>query len=301
MLMAHKIIDPHVHFFELKKGHYDWLKHDHKPHWPDKPVINRHFNLEDLALNEHFELWGLVHIEAGFDNMQPQREIEWLESSMSSKLKPNTDFAFCSIGFIDITQEHKAFISQLKLFNRYSSFRGVRYILDEQVFGALNQNNTLKNITAIEDYDLIFELHFDASSSLHTQQVVSIFKAFKRLKLVLNHAGFIHQFEYDDKTHACISALTELDTLHIKLSGFEMTNRQYQTKSMSDTLTKFSQFFDANRLMLASNFPLTILSKPYCEYWTDALAVCKSSNIDFEQLAFKTAKDFYQIDVGNIA
>jgi predicted TIM-barrel fold metal-dependent hydrolase len=117
----------------------------------------------------------------------------------------------------------------------------------------------------------------------------------------LNHAGFIHQFEHEGKTDKSISAIAKLDSLHIKLSGFEMTDRQYQSKTMSDTFTKFAQYFDVNRLMLASNFPLTLFSKSYCDYWIDAEAACKSSNLDFEQLAFKTARDFYQIGVENIA
>jgi predicted TIM-barrel fold metal-dependent hydrolase len=295
------MIDPHVHFFELNKGKYDWLKHGNEPHWLDKHIINRDFSLDDLALNDDFELCGLVHIEAGFDNKQPQREIAWLESSMKLKSKPSKKFAFCSIGFIDITLEHKVFISQLNLFNQYSSFRGLRYILDEQVFSVLSQKNTLKNIAVIEERDLIFELHFNATSTLDANQVVSVFKDFKRLKLVLNHAGFIHQFEHEGKTDKSISAIAKLDNLHIKLSGFEMTDRQYQCKTMSDTITQFAECFDVNRLMLASNFPLTLFSKLYCDYWIDALAACKSSDLDFDQIAFKTARDFYQIDVENIA
>ena len=76
-----KIIDPHLHLFDLKQGDYHWLKADNPPNWPDKNVINNTFDEQDLSLSPPLSLAGFVHIEAGFDNLQPWRELNYLQKS----------------------------------------------------------------------------------------------------------------------------------------------------------------------------------------------------------------------------
>ena len=89
------IIDPHIHFFNLSKGQYLWLAPDVEPFWPDKYKINRDFFEPDLMISPNNKLLGFVHIEAGFNNQQPQQEIAWLEKSCH--------LPFRTIAFADIT------------------------------------------------------------------------------------------------------------------------------------------------------------------------------------------------------
>ena len=72
-----KIIDPHLHLFDLSQGEYSWLKPECPPFWPDKSLVAKNFSEHDLRLNESLKLTGFVHIDAGFNNQQPRREIAW--------------------------------------------------------------------------------------------------------------------------------------------------------------------------------------------------------------------------------
>ena len=62
-----KIIDAHLHLFDLQAGEYRWLSPDNPPFWPDKPVIAKNFSESDLVVSAPEQLSGFVHIEAGFD------------------------------------------------------------------------------------------------------------------------------------------------------------------------------------------------------------------------------------------
>ena len=76
--MSTNIIDPHVHFFNLLDGQYTWLQGSNPPAWPNLEKIKRPISAQQLANSTDFKLKGLVHIEAGFDNSAPIKELNWL-------------------------------------------------------------------------------------------------------------------------------------------------------------------------------------------------------------------------------
>ena len=124
-----KVIDPHLHLFDLSQGQYRWLRAGNPPNWPDKHLIQRNFADGDLELNGEIELAGFVHIEAGFDNEASWREIEWLENSVK---KP-----FRSIACVDLTWPVEDFQVAISKLQQYSSFVGVRHILDDDTLARI--------------------------------------------------------------------------------------------------------------------------------------------------------------------
>ena len=123
------IIDPHLHLFDLNKGQYHWLKAENPPFWPDKSVIAKNFREQNLKLAPPLNLAGFVHIEAGFDNQQPWREIAWLEQNCQSN--------FRSVASLDITLMPEIFSQQLDKLLAYKSVVGIRHILDDEALSIL--------------------------------------------------------------------------------------------------------------------------------------------------------------------
>ncbi|MFT5708807.1 MAG: L-fuconolactonase, partial [Oceanospirillaceae bacterium] len=117
-----KIIDPHLHLFDLDLGQYSWLKTKNPPYWPDKNIINKNFAPIDLTLEPPFEHAGFIHIEAGFDNIAPWREVQWLESIVTGRFK--------TIANIDLTLPATDFLALIKRLTQQSSVIGFRHILD---------------------------------------------------------------------------------------------------------------------------------------------------------------------------
>jgi hypothetical protein len=149
-----KIIDPHLHLFNLQKGNYAWLKPQNPPFWPDKHLINKSFIEADLWLQQPNHLSGFVHIEAGFDNQQPWREIDWLDQHCTLPFK--------SVAFADITTTNfGAHVDQLK---QYKSLAGIRHILDEQAEQILRTTLVHQHFALLSDYELSFD---DLVRSIH--------------------------------------------------------------------------------------------------------------------------------------
>lgn len=283
------IIDPHLHLFDLTQGDYHWLQASQAPHWPDKNKIHNNFSEQDLELEANINLVGFVHIEAGFDNKQPHREIQWLEQTCR--------LAFKSIAFLDITSSD--FTEQLAQLRQFKSFVGIRHILDQQLPEILNQQNTLKNLQLLAASDLIFEAQFDIANSNHCQLFVDTIKLCINLKVVINHAGFAVNNKANDKYHKSLVLLASLDDCWIKCSGWEMQNRDWQVSDIKPLMEFIIRTFGIERVMLASNFPVSNLSMSYNQLW-QRYSVELLSDFSLEQkkqLSVNNAKLFYRFDL----
>ena len=141
-----KIIDPHLHLFNLQRGDYAWLKPQNPPFWSDKHLINKNFIEADILLSPPNQLAGFVHIEAGFDNHQPWREIDWLQQHCTLPFK--------SVAFADITTT--TFAEHLEQLKQRNSVVGIRHILDDQAEQILSSTLIHRHFELLAEYELSF-------------------------------------------------------------------------------------------------------------------------------------------------
>jgi predicted TIM-barrel fold metal-dependent hydrolase len=206
MIKPMKVIDPHIHLFDLARGNYHWLDSKNPPFWPDKSKINHSFSEQDLKLGLSIELTGFVHIEAGFDNDEPWQEVTYLEQVCT---KP-----FRSIATIDLLSSSADFTATIKKLVAYNTIIGVRHILDEQALEILNDKQALLNFNILNKYGLVFETQlplaipcFDhlnrehsnkessnkKEASIKNSSVSALAKVItenSNITFIINHAGF---------------------------------------------------------------------------------------------------------------
>ncbi len=264
-----KIIDPHLHLFNVEQGDYYWLKPDTPPFWPDKSLINKTFEESDLALESDLTLAGFIHIEAGFDNSQPWRELAALEQTC------NTPFR--TIATIDLTasgHDFKKFITRLA---KFRSFVGVRHILDEQALSLLTNKQALSNFKLLNDFavnieqGLIFETQLAFTEHATVNALCDVISDNSDIRFIINHAGFppadLQSIEWQHWQNNLVK-LSIFPHVAIKCSGWEMTDRNYQSAWLNENLTVIFNVFGVKKMMLASNFPLCLFSKSsYQYYW----------------------------------
>lgn len=216
-----KIIDPHIHLFNLDDGNYNWLKPENPPFWPDKPTINQSFGQNDLDLEEHHQLAGFVHIEAGFDNDQPWQEVAWLEKACSLPMK--------SIATCDLTLPTAQFDEQLSRILTYKSVVGVRHILDDEASVLLTQKNVQVNLSTIAKCKLLFELQINVCE-LDSVHLFSMLAEQYSLTYTINHAGFPPLNSNGDQWQNWLAGLELLvnGNSAVKCSGWEMLSRDYE-------------------------------------------------------------------------
>lgn len=318
-----KIIDPHLHLFDLNQGEYSWLKPECPPFWPDKSLIEKNFSEHDLTLKESLTLAGFVHIEAGFNNQQPWREIAWLENTCK--------LPFRSVAMLDITLPKAEFLSQLDILKSFKSVVGIRYILDEDALTILSHKHCATNLATLAAYNLSFDLQMPLINTAAVDKLLTVLIQIPALKICINHAGWPPQYDVKETIKKSVKdnlgnsveakqwlqnlkRLASFNNVYIKCSGFEMVNRNYSISWAHNIIHQCINTFGISRVMLASNFPLNLFHDSYENTWLSYLSLTKNSlsnitnisntesadtsflynNEQFTQLCFSNAQHFYQ-------
>jgi predicted TIM-barrel fold metal-dependent hydrolase len=309
-----KIIDPHLHLFNLDQGDYHWLKADNPPFWPDKSIISKNFIEQDLTLNQPLHLAGFVHIEAGFDNLNPWREVAWLEQHCR---KP-----FRTIAFLDLSLEVSAFKSGLNKLKQFSSVVGIRHIFDDDALALQVLTQVKENLALVAEQALLFELQMPLDNLAAVDNIIAIAKAVPKLQLIINHAGWptLNSTENNTENNTKINAknsawltglqcLSQVANCAIKCSGWEMSDRTYQLNTVKIVINDCLEYFGDDRVMLASNFPLCLFSHSYQDYWDNQIKLIeqldnhllskklnKQLSIDLlkEKLCYSNAQRWYK-------
>lgn len=285
-----QIIDPHLHLFARDLGAYTWLKAENPPFWEDKAIINQDFTPQHLELAAPLKLAGWVHIEAGFDNTAPWREIEWLESIPKTTQRTTMKTVAC----VDLTLPASLFNEMLTRSCNYQSVVGVRHILDEQAAELLSQAQVLKNLATLSARGLIFECQLTGSDSPAISQLQQVLTQLPQLKMALNHAAFpqLATQSYQQWLNN-MQLLAKFDQLHVKISGFEMLDRNYQVSYIQQVTDDLIATFGIERLMFASNFPLCLFSNSYQTLW-ETYCQLALSDTQKKRLMADNAQTFYQ-------
>jgi predicted TIM-barrel fold metal-dependent hydrolase len=285
-----KIIDPHLHLFDIEQGDYQWLKAENPPFWSDKKIIASNFTEKDLQLSSPFELAAFVHIEAGFDNLQPSREIAWLERTCS--------LPFRSIASINLLLPSNEFQQTLDKLCEYKSVVGVRDILDESAFDYLSNPLVRKNLALLEKQQLIFECQMPLTDVAATAQLIEVLNDLPTLNLVINHAGCPPENvngESWTNWQKSLQSLSHFENICIKISGFEMINRNYSATWQQLVINQCLNTFGLHKTMLASNFPLCLFKGSYQEHWLSHKQNNQLSTKTIELLCYENAQRIYQI------
>jgi len=307
-----KILDPHLHFFDLSKGKYAWLKPQNPPFWPDKHIIARNMMPGQIVLNDRFNFVGGVHIEAGFDNGEPQKELHCLESDIYN-LTPH--FHFKSIAYINLLKSQNDFQLQMENLMISPTFVGVRCIFDDIMLDVSRQSKVLDNMKFLEKMGIIFEFQISVCDDVSTNALINLVSAVPELCVVINHAGLpplssLSSISIPGNTESSnkygsslwvswkqnLAFFAKLPNCFIKCSGFEMQDRNYTREHVLKVISFVHTLFGNERLMLASNFPLTLLSTSYSHYWQLLHDCAESAGLSSEQLMYSNAKRIYGFD-----
>jgi predicted TIM-barrel fold metal-dependent hydrolase len=183
------------------------------------------------------------------------------------------------------------FNSTLKSLKKHHSLIGVRHILDEQAFDILSSQQAQQNFASLNEIrDFIFELQLPLADKSVKEVMPLLIETISnnlQLRFIINHAGFppkrVPTDIYSDAWtlwQKNITALAQSSNVFIKCSGMEMVDRQYEMSWFSQITSDCIKAFSADRVMLASNFPLCLLgnklgnglgNKTYASYWQDII------------------------------
>lgn len=289
-----EIVDPHIHLWQLGVGHYHWLGSANAPAWPDKALLQQDYSVANLQLAPPFKLTGLVHIEAGFDNSAPERELAWLtEQPIPCPYK--------AVAFLDCSLAPEQVHTNLQALLPYQP-AGVRHIFEGDDEQWLHTPQLEQIAVSLVQHQLILEIQCTLASAKNVARIQQLALQFPDLKLVLNHAGLVQPEQFSAWQQA-IRILAQLPNIALKLSGFEMRQAgrysapepAWQQRVFAAVLSEWP----AGQLMLASNFPLCLWQGSYQQLWQryyQLLTELGLNSTGWQQLSAGTARQWYRLE-----
>lgn len=279
--MSLKIIDPHVHFFNLAEGQYTWLQGENPPAWPNLELIKQPVSDEQLIKSTDFELAGIVHIEAGFDNQSPINELNWLSSHLKK-------LPFKAISYAQLDCAPAQFQKAINDLT-HPHLIGIRDITEGADAQRLLTPACFNNLQTLCQQGLHYEAQFELENTAVAAQLANYAKALPQLKIIINHGGLPNNIKNWQQS---IRMLSSHNNIAIKFSGFELLALNLQQQQYCfDTL--FS-YFGEQRIMFASNFPVCQINASYNNVWDSHQALCKTDKM-WHNLSYANAKYFYNI------
>ena len=280
-----KIIDPHVHLINLKEGQYHWLKNDHPPFIHHKEKLRRSFTEEELSLTPDFTLAGFVHIEAGFDNEKPWREIKWLESHCRTH-------AFKSMAFADLTNN---FTNTMQRLEHCQSVIGIRNILNERSMKILLKTEIKEHLHFLAENHLLFEIGVDITSKRSVNILCRLMESINKLSIIIDHAALGASLSV---WHENIKLLSQYPQCTLKCSGWEMDKQAVgdSVAFQQASIQKLLGLFGENRLMLASNFPVCLVNSTIRQQWEKYYNLCINGTLTKKQwykMSFQNAQKIF--------
>ena len=289
------IVDPHLHLWQLDAGQYNWLRPGNAPDWQDKALLQQDYSVSQLELVPPFRLAGMVHIEAGFDNNSPQRELAWLAEQHLTLPHKAVTFLDCSLTLQQVLANLQAMLPYQPA--------GVRHIFEGDDERWLHAPQLEQIASVLAEQKLVLELQCSLANARNVARIQQLAQQFPELKLVLNHAGLAYPEQFVAWQQA-IQTLASQANVAMKLSGFEMLaagrysepDLAWQQQIFAAALSEWP----TERLMLASNFPLCLWQGSYQQLWQryyQLLTNLGLSSTGWRQLSADTARVWYGLTI----
>ena len=295
---VNRIVDAHFHLWDLDENHYPWLSGaGHGSLIKDFSSLRRNYLVSDLLRDiGDLDVVAGVHIQAEHDYSDHVRETRWLQrvaDSTASRGIPqaivaNADFASPEVE--QILEQHCSF----------ANTRGIRYSLHRRLGNAVPYDPLLnpvwvRNFSLLRKYGLSFDMELFPRQA---ERAVDLIRKNPDVQIVLCHAGMPLWRSDEDKVmwkHS-IRRYAELPNVAVKLSGFGVFDPCWNAASIEPIVSEVIAAFGPARCMLASNYPVEGIFKPYAEVW-NAYFECISSlsTAEQEQICWRNAVRVYRL------
>lgn len=282
-----KIIDTHIHFWDLSNKINNWVSRE-----TNEPFLNKNYMPDMLTGICTADLCGVLHVEAHDSEIPTTIEIEWLESVMQA----NTGLKYWHIAFADITAPVADFQNMITQIKTYKNVVGIRHIMSHRpgfkyspCKEDLSKNsNILQNLTYLAQNNLIFDCQ------MYPNQIENILPAISssNVTTLIDHL-VLPQWEINgDDDHKMwmetIAKLALLDNVYIKVSGLDMFKQEAEFNSV---IKHFFETFPIKRSMYGSNYPVSF-NHDY-NFWHNYLNKLKLTHDEKDGLFFRNAHDLF--------
>lgn len=294
--MPLKVVDPHVHLWDLSTGLFPGLEKPSTGFIGNNEPIARTYPLDEL-LGESggaVEVIKIVNVEAF-----PTDTVA--ETAYLQKLADKTGYPQGIVAGTDLSRADAE--AELEKQVAFANLRGIRNALNMHANPLLNYVATdfmavpqwRRNYGLLAKYDLTFDMQLYPHQMDQAAELVSEYPG---TVAIINHAGMLadrgvtgwREWRKGMRKLACFP------NVMVKISGLGMFDHNWIAESVRPHVWETIDAFGVQRCMFASNFPVDKLFGSYADTWTAlAMAVEDFSEDERNQLLRANAERIYRI------
>ena len=281
-----RIIDTHVHIWDLEKAQYPWLQDDNS-------ILNRTWRIEEIE-NDRKE----AGVTAGV-LVQASGNIEDTELMLETAYK--TDWISGIVGWLPLmdTKATQRLLEERFLNEKY--FKGVRHqIHDEKDTKWLLQPSVVESLKLLASFDIPYDVVGILPS--HIETVTEIADKVPGLRMVFDHLNWppIPTKEKFGKWGELMKIAAQHKNLYTKISGLGTASGNFQDREAADIKPYVEfvlQHFGTERCFCGGDWPVSMLANNYIQTWQITKDILNDllNDEEKEKVLFSNANKFYKL------
>lgn len=295
-----RIVDPHVHLWDLSRARYAWLQDDPLPNNPAgdmTPIARRNYELADYFGDARgWRVDKIVHVECGLPREAQLGETDWLQSLARDGGFPQGIVAGADLLDPDLDARLEAQAAR-------PNVRGVRQIVcwHADPKKTYTDRDLLLDPAWVEGFAKLARHGLSFDLQLYPTQMARAAEIGARhphIPLIVNHAGL--PTDRDEPGWALwregLRRLAALPHVFIKISGLGITDRAWTISSIRPVVLECIEAFGVERAMFASDFPVEKVHGSFHAFYSafDAITAGFSAS-ERERLFATNAEAIYRI------
>jgi predicted TIM-barrel fold metal-dependent hydrolase len=295
---ASRIVDAHFHLWDLDENHYPWLVDESHPSLVQgRAALRRNYRVADYLRDVgDLPVIAGVHVQAEHDYRDRVRETRWLAKvavqpecrGFPQAIVADADFASRDVE--EVLAQHASF----------ANTRGIRHALHRRLdavepYDPLLDPAWVRNFALLEKYGLSFDMQLFPRQA---EGGIDLIRGNPGVQFVLTHNAM--PFQRDAASvelwSRAIRGYAAYPNVAIKISGFGAFDPEWNVRSIDPIVSRVIEAFTPRRCMLASNFPVEGLVKPYRDIWNVYFEYFAPYSKDEQEMLFwRNAARIYRI------
>ncbi len=288
-----RILDAHIHWWDLENNYYPWLM-DQKP---EEGGLSGVDSLARTYLYDHYmsdaegyDIEGFVHIQAEWDPSDPVGETRWLQGLIDNDKIGGKPLAI--VGFANFAAPNVEEI--LEGHAAHANVRGIRHMLnylpDTPALCWADQDY-MANPDWVRSFALLkkYGLDFDPMCfSNHLPGIAKLAGENPEIQVILEHTGM--PFDHTDEGRKIwadgMRELAARDNTAAKISGLGNTIENWTETLIRPYVLETIEIFGTDRVAFASNFPTDSQFGPMSDIWDAFLSITTDFSQDEKNAMF---------------
>ena len=252
-----QIVDTHQHLWDPDLFRYSWLD--------SLPSLNRSFRMPDyLAAAKGLNVVKSVHLEADVDEPYMLDETRLLLALADQPDNPLEGIVACG------RPESGDFKSYLDGIAGHRKLKGIRRVLHTQADEVGKGANFIRNVAALSDYGLSFDICVLARQ---IPIAINLVSKCPDVAFILDHCGAPQvQEKRLDPWRAYITEIAQFPNVCCKVSGLVAyaDSKRWTAEDLRQFVEHTIASFGWDRVLFGSDWPVCTLSASY-QQWVEAL------------------------------